>query len=258
MPNPTPFKDLAGYMDKQVIACIEGRITKVQEKIASGTGQYGDWSMQFGTMVDASNVSHNWTITDSNLFLSQQDLGATIRYESMPQSKGGPAGVTMSIRNDKQGNPQRSIKIDNRASVNRSGGNASAPSQSAPTQGGAVSAQSEGVFDQSPVRERVHGYMEILKEVSAQYKHLQSEAAEGTIPKLSAADIKDIATHISMTYRGDKGSYAKPIFQKPQQEKAKAPEDDLDYSPAGGGSEDLSGEDLPFSPAWKSLGSGVF
>jgi hypothetical protein len=237
-------------MDKQVIACVEGRISKVQEKIASGTGQYGDWAMQFGAITDASNVHHNWTITDESLFLTQQDVGSTIRYESMPQSKGGPAGVTMSIRNDKQGNPQRSIKIDNRACVTRVDGKpASSGGQSAPTQQRAVSAQSGPPPEKLPVRNRIHLYLNILAETWAQIGNRQD------LPAITVSDVKDIATHISMTY-DNRENYQQPMFKKPEAPKPAPkpePEDDLDY-----GATTPEGEDLPFGPAFKSLGTAIF
>jgi len=117
----------------------------------------------------------------------------------------------------------------------------SAGSGTAATQGRGGSAQSGGNLDASPVRERVHCYFQVLKEVAGQYKKLQEDSQEGTIPKLTASDIKDIATHLSMTYRGEFGSYAKPIFEavKVKQEPAREPEDDFQTP-----SEDS--DDLPF------------
>ncbi len=256
MPTPTPFKDLAGYMDKQTIACVEGQITKIQEKVARGVSQYGDWAMQFSTLRDAAGTYHDVTITDEASFFTNESKGATIRLESQPQSKGGPAGVSMGVR-FKDNKENRSIKVDNRALVTLlNGALPSGGGQSAATQGGAVSAQSGGSqagLDHSPVRERVHLYLEVLKEVAAQYKHLQSTAEEGTVPKLTASDIKDIATTIALSYRGEYGSYAKPIFLKPQAEKPK----EETWQDQGG--VDMTDEDpLPFSPAFKSLGTAIF
>jgi hypothetical protein len=243
MPTPTPFKDLAGYMDKQTIACVEGQITKIQEKVARGTSQYGDWAMQFSTLRDAAGAYHDVTITDEASFFTNESKGATIRLESQPQSKGGPAGVSMGVR-FKDNKENRSIKVDNRALVTLlNGALPSGGGQSAATQGGVVSAQSGGIpsgFDYSPVRERVHGLLEVMKEFSAQYKHLQSTAEEGTVPKLTASDILTGSIHIYQTYRGDLGSYAKPIFLKPQAEKPK----EETWQQEGGVEDD--GDPLPF------------
>jgi hypothetical protein len=122
-----------------------------------------------------------------------------------------------------QGKTSVSLNIPDKAAIQITAD--SAPSQSAATQGRAVSVQSGGSFDQSPVRERVHYYLQVLLEVADQYKKLQSDVQE-RLPKLTASDIKDIATHMSMTYRGEFGSYAKPILEaaKVKQETIKEPE----------------------------------
>jgi hypothetical protein len=226
--TPTPFKDLAGYMDKQVIACVEGTITKIQDKIARGTGQYGDWAMQFSTIKDAAGTFHDLVITDENSFLGAGMQGQKIMMESQPQSKGGPAGVSMGVR-FKDGKENRSIKVDNRAKITLGGSGGYAPSQTPATQGRTVSVQSGGSFDQSPVRERVNCQMKVLLEVADQYKKLQADVGD-RLPKLTSADLIGISISIARSYRGDLGSYAKPIFEtaKVKQEPAKEPEDDLD------------------------------
>lgn len=63
---------------------------------------------------------------------------------------------------------------------------------------------SEGVLPESPVSQRVHDYLMILGEVKRQ--------VNGTEADLPWEAVKDIATHISMTYRGQYGSYRPPVF----------------------------------------------
>jgi hypothetical protein len=118
----------------------------------------------------------------------------------------------------------------------------SAPSQSPATQGRAVSVQSGGSFDQSPVRERVNCQMKVLLEVADQYKKMQADVGD-RLPKLTSADLIGISISIARSYRGDLGSYANPIFEalNVKKEAAKEPEDDLDMrSPRD---EDI---DIPF------------
>lgn len=160
----------------------------------------------------------------------QQYSGNTIKITGQGISRG---------RREYNGAVTLSVNIPDKASIQIVGD--SSPSQGAATQGRAVSVQSGGPqagLDQSPVRERVHCYFEVLKEVSAQYKHLQSTLEEGALPKLTASDIKDITTSISLSYRGEFGSYAKPIFQKPQQDKEDQHPQDEQVDPES--------DDLPF------------
>ncbi len=244
--TPTPLKDLAGYMDKQVIACVEGTITKIQDKIARGTGNYGDWAMQFSTIRDASGTFHDLVITDENSFLQNGVQGLKITLESQPQSKGGPAGVSMGVR-FKDGKENRSIKVDNRAKITLGGSGGSPPSQSAPTQGRAVSVQSGPIPEKLPVRNRVNLYLNILAEVHAQRRNRKD------LPDITPSDEKDIATHISMTY-DNRENYQSPLFKKPEVKIEPEPQPESDFS--GGFNPD--DDDVPFLCAWKELGSGVF
>lgn len=245
MPNPTPLKDLANFMNKQVIPCIEVTLSSLKPEIKRGTGEYGDYAYQSGSFKDAQGGSAYFSFSgNDDCFFKQSDVGTKIRIECGTDKKGAPAGLVWGVRQSGD-KTYTTINLDNRATISYFNGNTSAPSQSATTQGRAVSVKSGGSqagLDQSPVRERVHCYFEVLKEVSAQYKHLQSTLEEGTLPKLAASDIKDITTHLSMTYRGEFGSYAKPIFQQeksssPQEEE---PRDDLNMSPRDDDS------DIPF------------
>lgn len=256
MPNPTPLKDLANFMNKQVIPCIEVTLASLKPDIKRGTGEYGDYAYQSGSFKDAQGGSAYFSFSgNDDCFFKSSDVGTKIRIECGTDKKGAPAGLVWGVRpsGDKT---YTTINLDNRAKISYFNGQGS-PSHGAPTQGRAVSVQSGGSqagLDQSPVRERVHCYFEVLKEVSAQYKHLQSTAEQDgiKIPALTASDIKDITTHLSMTYRGEFGSYAKPIFQ---QEKKPSPQVEEPQDQGGGL---LEGDDIPFAPAWKSLGSGVF
>lgn len=216
MPAPTPFKDLAGYMDKQVIACVEGKITKIQEKIARGTGQYGDWAMQFSTIQDDSGTFHDLTITDENSFLQNGVQGKRLRAESQPQSKGGPAGVVMSVRH-KDGKENRSIKVDNRAKITLLDGSTSSGGVQPPgTQGRGVSEQSrasvESVRDHSTVDERLDHQFRLFE---AAWKRSKATEKELGIT-FTVEDIRAFTNTIGSTFKGEYGCYAAPIWEKVQ------------------------------------------
>lgn len=219
-------------MDKQVIACVEGVITKIQDKIARGTGQYGDWAMQFSTLKDDAGTFHDLVITDENSFLQNGAQGMRFRAEAQPQSKGGPAGVSMGVR-FKDGKENRSIKVDNRAKISYFNGQGSSPSQGAPTQGRAVSVQSGPPPEKLPVRNRIHLYLNILAEVHAQVGNRKD------LPEITFSDVKDIATHISMTY-DNRENYQEPLFKKPEAPKQEKimQRDTNDWDEPGGLDED--------------------
>lgn len=74
-----------------------------------------------------------------------------------------------------------------------------------------ASVSQETVFPVTDTLRRSKCYFGVLFDVEAAY--LGAKEA-GLKTELTPGDLKDIATHISMTYRGQYGSYMEPIFPK--------------------------------------------
>ena len=238
--NPVSVADLNSYKDGQVIPCFEGVITKLYAA-KTGTSKGRPWSFQGGFVKDMNGDEHRITFAGPAQAQDENDAkGKRIRLT--PTSvKGKIKGLTMKIEdNEKDPNePYRKIQVDEGCKIELVNGSASQPSgksssASSPPPG---SSQRHTPQHESTVEDRVTGYFGVLMAVNASFK-----ANADQLPALTHTDLKDIATHISMTYRGDYGSYAPPVFRRDIQSSFGEPK--------------MAGTTSPQSteePAWKSF-----
>lgn len=241
MPNPTPLKDLANFMNKQVVPCVQVKVTKA-EAVEDKDGQHGPYKSQKGQFSDASGGSISFVLQGADhQFFKSSDVGQTFVISCGTDKNGSPSGIRFETW-EYTGKTYTALKIGKAATIDPVEGQGPSYYQSATTQGGAVSVQSGPPPAKLPVRNRVHLYFEILAEVHAQRQN------RSDLPDITPSDEKDIATHISMTY-DNRENYQEPLLKKPSPKVEEPPDQ---------GGVDPEADDLPFAPAWKSLGSGVF
>lgn len=92
----TPLSQLASYIDKQQVVCIEGKIVAVYPK-KEGEGQYGKWVMQ-DVNLSQDGVEHKITIGDDKKLLSEADKGKSIRLSAGTDKKGQLSGLQYEVK----------------------------------------------------------------------------------------------------------------------------------------------------------------
>lgn len=209
--TPVSVADLNSYKDGQVIPCFEGVITKLYEA-KTGTSKGRPWSFQGGFIKDMNGDEHRITFAGASQAQDEKEAkGKRIRLT--PSSiRGKIKGLTLKIEdNDKNPNePYRKIQVDEGCKIEFVNGSASQPSssQSHAPSSPSSSSQRHTPQHESTVEDRVTGYFGVLAAVNSSFN-----ANAGRLPALSPSDLKDISTYISMTFRGDYGAYAPPVFR---------------------------------------------
>ena len=205
--------DLNSYKDGQSIPCFEGVLGKLYPA-KTGTSKGRKWSFQNGYIKDNGGDEHRICFASPE---NEQDpdavKGKRVRL-TCSMSKGKAKGLIFKVSpNDKdEDNPYRTIQVDEGAKiefVNGTKEDDAAPtnSKTAGQQSSGSSRQTSAPRDESTVTQRVTAYMGVLMAVNASYK-----ANAANLPLLEGGDLKDIATTISLGYRGEYGAYAPPIF----------------------------------------------
>lgn len=92
----TPLSQLANFIDKQQVVCIEGKIVAVYPK-KEGEGQYGKWVMQ-DVNLSGDGVEHKITIGDDKKLLTDADKGKTVRISAGTDKKGQLSGLQYEVK----------------------------------------------------------------------------------------------------------------------------------------------------------------
>lgn len=196
MDNVT-VRDLAAYQNEQPIAAFRGTLLKVFEP--KPEAQYPRWN---GYIKDDNGDEHYISFCQKHA-PDKSKVGKKVELSCYNGQK-GMSGLKLKVEKGKDGKEYRKIWITDTCNVNWIGAAASSPpSKKEPTNTSATpgTQPSRAVQDDSTVEERVSLYIRIYDEVV-------NQAGDRFDPAIA----KDVATHISMTFRGDYGSYAKPVF----------------------------------------------
>lgn len=230
--NVIAIKTLASWPDGTQVECVEGVLASLWEAKTGisekGVNKGKPWSLQNGVIRDMHQDEHRITFATPDVAQPMSNKGKMVRISCKVNTK-GMSGLKLKI-GEYNGNETRDLWVTDTAKIEFLGAGGEpmpqqAPrvGQAAPTQPGASSVQgvasggrSGGCSPASTVATRVTDYFKVLQEVYAQYSKFEQDPEAPLIPGLTPAEIKDIATHISMTYRGDYGCYMPPIFVEGQ------------------------------------------
>lgn len=136
----TPLSQLANFVDKQQVICIEGKIVAVYPK-KEGEGQYGKWVMQ-DVNLSGDGVEHKITIGDEKKLLSESDKGKTVRISAGTDKKGALSGLQYEVK--KSGDKTyRKVKVGSWAKIEflGAGGEPVASGQGAASSGRSTASQ---------------------------------------------------------------------------------------------------------------------
>lgn len=228
--EPLSIEQLGHKEPGDSVRCFEGKITDAfPPKRGNKNGK--DWALQNAKIEQGGSVI-KVLFNHEGHFLGKDSVGQTIRL--MCSAKGNKLqGVTLA-ENTYNGVTERLLQVSRSAIVELNPDSSeSTPPQSkaaarpasSPPARSASSPPPRPVGNGTSVDRRVALYFKVFDEVCAR--------AELSSVKLTPSDLKDVATHISMTYRGDYGAYAEPVFAEgASSETAPAPsEPDADKSP---------------------------
>ena len=246
------ISDILKYPDGAKVEAVEGVLTAVYD-IKSGTVRSGqrageEWQVQNFVIRGDDGSEVKVTTFEPMFFFEKTAKGKRIKIESSRGQKGLAGVVTKhnSYRN-KLGKDVQEVTLsltDNAivywvtpgGNISYSAGDTShaAPtashSQPAAAQGG--NAQQPG-FNSDPVATRVANYLKVLDEVLRQVSSHPNNVVSG----MPLEYAKDIATTITLSYRGAAGSYAAPVWADASNQSANAQ------------STDASDDDIPFDAA---------
>lgn len=214
--KPTPLSDLAELENKFPIICVEGKLIEFFSKPSTGGSGEKTWTRYDGTLSDGK-LEHRVSFWMDSVPACVRK-GSSIRIVHGKDKHDKPAGLSMSDRTS-GGKNYRSITVDDRAIITLAGGDSTTPEDSSAPQSqsthqdalqrssGPSGGRSAG-HDNSPVDVRVAQYLKIAKVVCEQTGKDWDEFTSS----MTNEDIRSITTGISMTYRGDYGAYAPPVF----------------------------------------------
>ena len=212
-----PIADLSEYRDGAAVPAVEGVLTKLFDPNRGESAQYGAWVLQNGILTDDNQNEISICFAADSVIQPKEMWNKRIHIEPSVGQKGSN-GLKMK-KNKKTG--ELGLHVTGTANITYPDGKP-APRQEreAPAEGGAkpVSRPSDASQphrsiptpkDVSTVSERAASYFKIFEEVGVAY-----ENGGEHVPELSPGDLKDIATTIFLTYKGDYGVYAPAVFDK--------------------------------------------
>jgi len=220
-----PFSKLADKEDGDAISQVEGVLTKIWDAKKGKTGKGSDYCLQNGELKEeGTGLTTDITFASANHEQPKSRKGCKLRITCHEGEK-GKSGVYMK-QEEYKGKTTRKLWVTATAEVvdiNSSNGASQERSQAQETPDGgrqasdaapSRSVQSRGTpagnGNTTTVHRRALCYFGVMSAVmKAKEEAIQKGA---TLPDLSVTDLKDIATHLSMTYRGDYGCYAEPFF----------------------------------------------
>lgn len=219
---PVKFTTLAELVSGSPLGCIQGKITDLF-KPNTGTGQYGDWIIQNGTISDGT-LKHDIAFMDAEHILPMNLKGKTIRVTAQDY-KDKLKGIELKEK-DVKGKPKRCVNVKFPAKIEiqegsswvehvASGEGSSSPSQSTEASQPAPTKQanySQPMDDESisndPAENRIADYFNVFNLVCI----AASKDPDEIISGLSSSDIKEITTGICMSFKGKYGVHRAPIF----------------------------------------------
>lgn len=220
---PVKFTTLAELVSGSPIGCIQGKITDLF-KPNTGTGQYGDWIIQNGTISDGT-LKHGIAFMDAEHILPMNLKGKTIRVTAQDY-KDKLKGIELKEKEVK-GKPNRTVNVKFPAKIEiqegsswvehvPSGEGSSSPSQSTEASQPATQTKqanySQPMDDESisndPAENRITDYFNVFNLVCI----AASKDPDEIISGLSSSDIKEITTGICMSFKGKYGVHRAPIF----------------------------------------------
>lgn len=197
--DPIPLAQLEHKDHGDSIRCVEGVVISIfQEK----NDPYGKWVIQNATIEDSSG-KHSVMFNHRSTIQPTEIQGKCIRINA--GTKGTKfRGLSLDI-SEYQGTPIRKIKVSDGARVEVLE-NSQPQSKPVVQQKPVNNYNNKAVISNgSTVSTRVDLYFQVLEEVNERF-------SKGCKVPLSPSDLNDIATSISLSYRGDKGSYLEPVF----------------------------------------------
>ncbi len=206
--KPMALATVAELAHGSPIVCLECKLVKLNAQTLRGKGQYGDWVLQFGELSDG-NLRHDVVFASDEVIQEPSMEGKMVRITAQ-EYKGKLKGITLEDKEVK-GKQKRSIKVTFPAKVELLDGDsqASSPPQSNQTTPSQTSRPMNQESSTEPVEVRIANYFGIFNRVCLAV----GQDPDEVVGKLSPTDIKEISTGISMSYKGQYGVYAPPIFQ---------------------------------------------
>jgi len=215
--DPIPLQQLDAKDDGDSIRCVQGKIISLFEP-KRGEGKYGPWVLQNGTIAQ-DGIQHRICFADEGVVLDPEKFkNKLVRITAGAGSKGKLRGVTMDV-GEYKGEPTRTIKVSSGARVELVEG------EQTPTQ---PTTKNFSVKAPAPVAanvdRRIALYYDVWERVCAQFA--------GSPVQLSPSDLKDITTHICLTFKGWEvdpngryyAGYGEPIFDGAPPEAKPEPE----------------------------------
>lgn len=245
--NPVPFKDLAGYAQKQLIPCVEGRLKYLNEPKAYKSGPNVGKPYQFGTLSEIGTNLEIGVKFEGDLVQPVANKGKIIRLEAHQGSK-GLSGVYMDI-GEYEGKETRTARCTATAVVQYiaqgdAAANApqTAPAASAPTSAPPQHTPRQDAPQAGSARNTGHqgGQLPqpVFDDALADYKRAFCKVCESfghdpdkIMQELTAEKLAEITTSVSMaSTRGQYGAYIGYLFEEDKdappwnvpQQKAKA------------------------------------
>lgn len=201
-------KELSALPHDCPVEAVEGILVSLYDpETVKKDGSPIQYPYQNGVLKGDDGAEHRIRFTDPTVFQPKELKGKRILLKSIH----GKHGITgLKIRDDSEPKWRR-LSVSSTAQIEVAGRNGAqqqptGPSRHTPPAAPPASQSTETAEPTSTVAERIAAYLDIVAEVKAQ--------ADKKGLGLSLDNIKDVATHISMTYRGQYGSYASPVFSK--------------------------------------------
>lgn len=203
MSKPVSFTDLAGYAHKQVIPCVEGKLTGLKEPGHYKSGINEGKPYQFGFLKDDSNREMRIKFDNEACIQPMSNKGKRIRVMAKAGSK-GLSGVYMEV-GEYQNKETRDIRCTATAIIEvlGAGGEKTATSQERPDNGGSSDAPEHASKPSasSSVRKATHPVtirriaFDCLRAFHVFMTAQKALAEKGyDVGDLSISDIKDMAT----------------------------------------------------------------
>lgn len=242
--------------DKTKIPEFEGIVTSIKavgEKQRGVHEKYGPWIFQDTVLKDSNGDEIKVQFSHPDVEQELSIKGKKVRL-SCSDGSHGLSGVTIETGREYKGEAPRFIKVTASANVQLVGpGGVPSASPSAPSPKPQHQAQPSSQATGDTVENRASAYFDIMKEVVKYIEGNNPLGADKGAPLggFSPSDIKEITTGISMSFKGQYGVYAPPVFGKPTAlnqpaQPAQSTEDEIPMSHPGDSERNAQ-------PDWKSV-----